>query len=133
MKANLKEAISVVSLAEKYGVGRVIFSNLIPVTEDMIEQSVYGDNVDFQRMVSQLAVKSLETNVGIRLPEFTLKTERRCEFIENLATCITWDGKVTPCYNFLHNYVSYIYGVKKEIKQIVFRKHKLSNITRNMD
>ncbi len=122
MRNNLNELIPLIDLAERHGVGRVIVSNVVPVTRQMLDQCIYTLNgeVDVDKLSSLLAIKSLETNVGVRLPEFSLKTERKCNFIENAATCVTWDGKVAPCYNFLHSYTSYIYGREKKIKQVVF-------------
>ncbi|MCD6457212.1 MAG: tungsten cofactor oxidoreductase radical SAM maturase [Thermoproteales archaeon] len=122
MASNVKELVPLADLAEKHGVGRIIVSNVIPVTRKVIDECIYTLNgkVDVEKLASLAAIKSLETNVSIRLPEFSLKTERKCYFIENGATCVTWNGRVAPCYNFLHSYTCFIYGREKNIKQIVF-------------
>ncbi len=138
MLDNLNEAVPLIDLAVQHGVGRVIISNVIPVTKYMVDKCVYTLNgkVNVEEFVSKLAIKSLETNVGVRLPEFSLKTERRCDFIEKSATCVTWNGKITPCYNFLHSYTSYIYGREKKIEQVVFgdiTKESLKDIWFKLD
>ncbi len=133
MRSNMDELIDVIELAEKYGVGRVIVSNIIPVTENMVNECIYNSVLgeEVSELISRAAIKSLETNVSVKMPEFTLKTERKCLFVEKSATCVTWDGKVAPCYNFLHNYTSYIYGREKKIKQVCFgnlKEEKLVDI-----
>ena len=43
-----------------------------------------------------VSTKSLEMNVGARIPEFSFRTVRSCDFIESTAICVTWDRNVTP-------------------------------------
>jgi len=120
MKSNADEVLKLFEIAEKHGVGRIIISNVIPISESLVSECIYGNSFNYERIVEKIAIKTLETNVGAAVPEFELKTERRCLFIENNACCVTWNGEVTPCYNFLHNYIAYVYGVRKEMKQISF-------------
>ncbi len=121
MKSNIGELTELIELAEKCGAGRIIVSNLIPVKREHEAECLYlSDEIDFNEIAGQIAIKSLETNVAVRLPEFKLKTERKCPFINEMAACITWNGKVTPCLNFLHTYKCHIYGVEKQVSQVVF-------------
>ncbi len=137
MNSNINELISLIELAEKYGIGRIIVSNVIPILSKVNDECLYlNDNFNFDELYGKIAIKSLETNVSVKLPEFTLKTERKCPFIMENAACITWNGNLTPCFNFLHTYKCYIYGVEKNINQIVFgnlNKDSLINIWNKVD
>ena len=137
MKSNYRELIPLLKLAEQVGVGRVIVSNVIPVSRELLDECLYTvDGFNVESLVDGATFKSLETNVGVRLPEFTLKTERKCMFIENNAACITWNGNVAPCYNFLHTYTCYIYGVEKHVEQVSFgniAEKTLGEIWNNID
>lgn len=119
-KDNVHELPRLFDLAEKAGVGRIIVSNVIPTTKPLEDKVLYNGWGGEDWVWDVVSRKSLETNVGARLPEFSLRTERSCAFIKTLTSCITWDGKVAPCYNFLHTYTAYVFGVEKNIKQVSF-------------
>ena len=137
MKRNMSELIPLIKLAANHGIGRIIVSNVIPVKEEFNSQIIYGEELnEVERLIEKVAIKSLETNVGVKMPEFTLKTERSCPFIRDMAACITWNGFVAPCFNFLHTYKCYIYNVEKTIKQIAFgnaTRESLTDIWRKME
>lgn len=131
---NVDDATNVVKLASNLNVRGIIFSNLIPISEEIQNKCLYSNeklSVKNNNLKIELARLSLFHQVSVKLPFFELKTERVCPFIERKATCITHDGRVTPCYNFLHDYQCYIYGRKKNIKQISYGnigKQSLSSI-----
>ena len=53
-------------------------------------------------------------------PEFTLKTERACDFIDQHAAVIRWDGEVAPCYRFLHARQEIILDHVKDVQACSF-------------
>jgi len=133
MKSNLKELPKLFDLAERVGVGRIIVSNVIPTSHLTKDEILYDGWEGEDKLWEIVSIKSLETNVGARIPEFSFRTERSCDFIESAAACVTWDGKVAPCYNLLHTYTAYILGIEKKVKQHSFgdlNREKLTDIWR---
>jgi len=135
-RSNVAEFPKLFDLAVEAGVGRIIVSNIIPTQPALEHEVLYNGWSGEERLRELASIRSLETNVGVRLPEFSIKTERSCAFVKEGATCVTWDGKVTPCYNFLHTYTAYVFGVKKTITQVSFgdlRRENLVSIWRKPD
>ncbi|MHA1615904.1 MAG: tungsten cofactor oxidoreductase radical SAM maturase [Candidatus Njordarchaeales archaeon] len=123
MANNVSELIDLPKIAREYGVSQIIVSNVIPVYPEMEKMVVYNGRLsdnEIRELASKLALETYQTGVRLILPNFKLRTERRCLFIENNTATITWDGKVVPCYNFIHTYKSYIFGLEKVVKQISF-------------
>ncbi|NUU99728.1 hypothetical protein XO12_06325 [Marinitoga sp. 1154] len=115
-----------------YGIRKVVISNILPVYEHFLGLELYKEDdkekdISLRKQISD----AVTAKVSAIIPNFRLKTERHCNFIENNSTVIRWDGEVVPCYRFLHNGIEYVYGQKKEIKSYSFGnilKEKLSNI-----
>jgi len=51
---------------------------------------------------------SKETGVRLTLPEIVPKADRKCDFIEEGAAMISWDGSVHPCYFLWHTFNCYM-------------------------
>ncbi|MCS7386660.1 MAG: tungsten cofactor oxidoreductase radical SAM maturase [archaeon GB-1867-005] len=134
MRRNMNELIPLIELAASHGVNMITITNVIPVKKEFNCEKLYGEKKEeVERLIEKASIKSLEANVGLKIPEFTLKTERSCPFVLNMASCVTWNGLVSPCFNFLHTYKCYIYNVEKTIKQVIFgnaTRESLSTIWR---
>jgi tungsten cofactor oxidoreducase radical SAM maturase len=99
------------------GASRFILSNIIPTSEKELSLPLYIDPKEgMENYISRKITGKISTN----LPYFDLKTERYCNFTQNNAVVIRWDGEVAPCYRFLHSYTEYVYGTEKEIKAVSF-------------
>mgnify|MGYP000023417207 CR=1 FL=1 len=131
---NITELPNLLYTAKKHGATTVIVSNVIPTCEEMVNYTVYTNHKiadTLSEVIRKVSIAIFDIGIRVILPKFDLRTERRCLFIENSSATITWDGKVVPCHNFIHSYTSYIYGFKKEIKQVSFgniNEEKLSDI-----
>lgn len=111
MKSNIDQLADLIELASQLNLDGILITNLIPYTEDMVGEELYDANEE--RIKAKLGgYLSLHTSY----PEMELKTERKCNFIENRSTSINWQGEVVPCYPLLHNYQVYIYGRCRENK-----------------
>ncbi len=97
-----------------YDINSLLLSNLIPITEEHSKQIVYDGSVDIQPYLDELYRNSY-SGFLLRVPEFRLRTERHCDFIENRVAVIRWDGEVAPCYRLLHTYPEYIFGRRKKV------------------
>ncbi len=99
------------------GASRFILSNVIPTSEKELFLPLY---VKPQPTRENDISRKITGRVSVNLPYFELKTERYCNFTQNNAVVVRWDGEVAPCYRFLHSYTEYVYGMKKEIKAVSF-------------
>lgn len=111
MQRNYTKLPQLLKLADKLQAGFVIVTNLLPYSEDMVDQVLY-DAPDDKLMVGTGAGYLLFRG---RVPEMKLRTERKCNFVEDKSMVITWEGNVSPCYAGMHHYYCYVYGRKKEM------------------
>ncbi len=126
-KTNYKDFKNIVNKLLQYDIRKVVISNLIPVYEQFVNLTLYQDDNKENDLQLRKEISSVVTaKVSAVLPNFRLKTERHCNFIENNATVIRWDGEVVPCYRFLHDGVEYVYSQKKEI-----HAHSFGNVLKS--
>lgn len=136
-KKNYEDFGNIVKSLLPYGIRKVVISNLLPVYEHFLGLELYSEDskekdVELRKLISN----AVTAKVSAVIPNFKLKTERHCNFIEKNATVIKWDGEVVPCYRFLHDGIEYVYGQKKEIKSHSFgniNKFSLSEIWTSKD
>jgi putative metalloenzyme radical SAM/SPASM domain maturase len=72
------------------------------------------------RVFEEARAAAAESGMDIRLPEAVPKSGRICEFVEEGASFISWDGNVHPCYFLWHRYQCYIDDHKKSVQPRVF-------------
>ncbi|MDW7673293.1 MAG: tungsten cofactor oxidoreductase radical SAM maturase [Bacillota bacterium] len=111
MKRNQHQLPELLKLADNLRAGFVIVTNLLPYSQDMVDQVLY-DAEDEELMVGTGAGYLLFRG---RVPEMKLRSQRKCSFVEDKAMVITWEGNVSPCYAGMHHYYCYTYGRKKEM------------------
>ncbi|MGM0419513.1 MAG: tungsten cofactor oxidoreductase radical SAM maturase [Bacillota bacterium] len=125
MTSNIDQLEEVIKLAAELGLDGILITNLLPYTEDMVDEVLYDTEPEEIKSRTGGYV-SLHTSY----PEMKLRTERTCNFIESNSASINWQGEVVPCYPLLHNYQVFIYGRKRENKSYNFgninNKHLLS-------
>lgn len=96
------------------GIDVLLFSNIIPIEKKHADQIVYDGSVDLQPYINELYAKAYKQFL-LKLPEFQLRTERHCDFVEKKVAVVRWDGEVAPCYRFLHTYPEVIFGREKKV------------------
>jgi tungsten cofactor oxidoreducase radical SAM maturase len=122
LRSNISELDELVSLSSKLGISRLIVSNVLPYTEEMLSEVLYG-----YKPVPPLKAHSWALSAGAwvllavqELPRMHWGAERLCRFIQNHAIVVGWDGNVSPCYALSHNYSYYaIDGKKKRVNRYV--------------
>ncbi len=119
MKSNIAQLPKISELAGQMGVSRILISNLLPMSPELVSEIVYDSDVD-QRYIDEFLKIARSNHIGVVLPEFKLKTERVCDFIQKKSTVVGWDGEVSPCYRLLHSYPEYIYGRLKNVSRYSF-------------
>ncbi|SHM72382.1 tungsten cofactor oxidoreducase radical SAM maturase [Caldanaerovirga acetigignens] len=123
---NVQDVYAIIDLAQKYKAKGVIFSNLLPQTPENAKKILYSryENRRMKELFKSLRNYSLKKGIELLLPEFELKTERRCAFVENNSAVVTADGSVTSCYRFAHNCLEYVFQREKQVVRHVFANIK---------
>lgn len=123
LKSNAEELAGLTQLAMHLKAARVLVSNVLPYTEEMRSQVLYGHQPQ-QPFLSGGFPVHLDAWVTwgtIELPHMHWGAERRCRFVNDRSIVVSWDGGVTPCYALSHNYQYYaIDGVKKTVSRLLF-------------
>jgi radical SAM protein with 4Fe4S-binding SPASM domain len=134
LKSNLDELPQLVELAKRLNAARVLVSNVLPYTEDMREEVLYGYEPQPPFKARGWAVKADVWVLWgtLELPRMHWGAERRCRFVNDRSMVIGWDGGVSPCYALCHNYTYFaIDGVKKQVNRYVLgnvNEHSLADI-----
>lgn len=124
MRRNLKDLPEVVSLGRRLGARKFHVSNVLPYTEEMRGEVLYGrslweDRYRFERLTlprmdcsaalleawGKLTFRSDWTALVEREPGGPFDT---CPFVARGSTSVRWDGKVSPCLPLLHAHESYL-------------------------
>jgi tungsten cofactor oxidoreducase radical SAM maturase len=116
-KANVHELTTFAPLIKDAGIHEVVMSNLMPIDETLSELALYPGREPTE--ITEFR-NSLPANILTSTPNFELKTERNCRFIDAHAIVIRWDGEIAPCYRFLHSGTEVVDGKKKEIAALSF-------------
>lgn len=127
-------------LAMSIGAGNVIVNNLLPHTEEMKDQILYG-----RYMPSSFSPKDERWNPHLCLPKMDIDERNsapilellrtypnmtmmgarlwaganHCRFVHEGCAAISWDGSVSPCLALMHSYPCYVLGRKKQIHKCV--------------
>jgi len=120
MKSNIKDLPGIADVAQELGVSKIMVSNLLPMSEEQTREIVYDGTISYENYVNEFLKKAMGHRMMTIMPEFKVKTERVCDFMEKKSTVVSWDGSVVPCYRFLHTYTEYIFGRKKLVKKYSF-------------
>ncbi|WP_297438056.1 tungsten cofactor oxidoreductase radical SAM maturase [Thermococcus sp.] len=112
-KENYEHLPDIARFLGEVGIDSLLISNIVPIRREHSGTIVYDGSVDMDSVVKEL--QSIYGGFVLRLPEFKLRTERHCDFVENKTTVIRWDGEVSPCYRLLHTYPEVVFGREKKV------------------
>ena len=107
----------------KAGFTSIKISNIIPIDEHSLNISCMLDheaNVKVKEVIDRLARRALGESLRVEICNISDVPLRRCPYVANKAVYISVDGLITPCMYYSHNICTYIEGIKREIKRIVF-------------
>ncbi|AEA33756.1 tungsten cofactor oxidoreductase radical SAM maturase [Hippea maritima] len=122
---SLKDLTETVKKFAKIGVKDVIISNLLPTNMAFIDRTLYPSE---DKEILKDLLKVATGNMSMTLPYFSIKTERKCNFIDKKSTVIRWDGGVAPCYRFLHSSKEFVLGREKTIYTHTFGNVNSENL-----
>jgi MoaA/NifB/PqqE/SkfB family radical SAM enzyme len=143
MRKNIADLPALIRMGPRLGVSRFMVTNVFPYTEEMCKEMLYTRSVDgvdstpspwapridlpridLNEASQEAIVKTIGNRHNVRLNGVTLGQERgRCPFIERGSLSIGWDGAVSPCLALMHNYLTYLNGVRRTV-----RRYTLGNL-----
>ncbi len=137
---NVDNIMKLSRLAAELKVKEIVISNVIPLSPEHEDElsCLKNDSClsQLEEMRYYFVRHALETNINFRLPEFDLKTERTCPFIEHDALYITAEGYVSPCIYYAHPWSSTINGITRRLQPVRFgniHNERLINIWRKRE
>jgi len=101
LKDNIAEVPSLIRLAKDIGIGTILLTNIIHVTNEWQDrQKVFGCDESlnpFEEILTEAGAKAKELKVNLRLPSLSPRRVPVCEEdpLQNLY--ISVDGEVSPC------------------------------------
>lgn len=123
MRSNADQIPALPDLARRLRASFVLVTHLLPHTEEMAGEILYsrdGDGYAFPALSGWPFLRGEWLLWGTAyIPRSRWGAERRCRFIQDKATVVGWDGKVSPCYALMHSYPYYIFGKRKEVTRYV--------------
>jgi tungsten cofactor oxidoreducase radical SAM maturase len=123
LKSNIEELADLTKLAIHLNAARVLVSNVLPYTEEMRDEILYGHQPQEPFKSGGFPVRADAWVMWgtLELPRMHWGAERRCRFVNDRSIVVGWDGGVAPCYAFSHNYSYYaIDGRKKNVSRLLF-------------
>jgi radical SAM protein with 4Fe4S-binding SPASM domain len=134
LKSNLAELADLTGLASRLNAARVLVSNVLPYTEEMRDQILYGYEPRPPFKAGGWPVKADAWVMWgtLELPNMHWGAERRCRFVQDRAIVVGWDGSVSPCYALSHNYRYFaVDGKSKQVSRYILgnvNEHPLAEI-----
>jgi len=139
MRRNLSDLPNLPELARSLGASFVIVTNVLPYTEELKDEILYGMSAaEWPR-----SARRFGDSPEVRLPRLDIREGTRealtgflvnagsfgapsaapadleawCPFVWEGKTAIAWNGDVAPCVALLHSYTSFVLGRQKSIRR----------------
>lgn len=129
---NQEDLPGVVDLAAALHVKTLIVSNLIPMTQEDREKIIYSryQNDEIKKYMDRICRESLRKGIQVLLPNWELKTERKCSFVESDSIFVCASGELSPCHRLSHQYEEYVFGRRKEVQTYSFGSINVQSLQR---
>jgi len=110
---------------------RAIVATVEAMKAEAAQQNIMLDvkkllQVEHERLEENTAIFGKATEVAnktgleLRLPELTLKEQRKCSFVEEGSAFVSWNGDISPCYFLWHRYNCFANGWNQAVKTKTF-------------
>jgi tungsten cofactor oxidoreducase radical SAM maturase len=122
LRSNVAELADLTRLASRLNASRVLVTNILPYTEEMRDEILYGYEPRPPLGAGGWPVKAdaWVTWGTLELPRMHWGAERRCRFVRDRSMVVGWDGGVSPCYALSQSYSYFaIDGRKKEVTRFL--------------
>jgi len=143
MKHNITELPAVIALGKRLGAKLFSVSNLLPYSDEMRGEILYGHalkdiaylssqwlprlslpKMDLQDGARAAFLAALDSGCSVNFAGNRLSgANDSCTFIESGAMAVGWDGSVSPCPPLLHNQITYLKNRERHL-----RKHSFGSV-----
>lgn len=119
---NIQALAQISKTLQGSGVSDVILTNLLPANQEQKDLVLYPmpEPEEVTVFKNELFQNILLDKIRCKTPSFEVNTERSCDFIENHALVIRWDGEIAPCYRLLHTRNEIVLDNAKDVKACSF-------------
>jgi len=119
---NIDDISQIIDLGDSLKIDSIIISNLLPQSDENKEKILYTryENKSMRKLFNKINNYSFRKGMKLIFPNYELKTERRCNFVDDDTTYISSSGDVVPCYRFSHAYKEYVFGREKLVDKYTF-------------
>ncbi|NWF92245.1 MAG: tungsten cofactor oxidoreductase radical SAM maturase [Syntrophaceae bacterium] len=122
LKSNVSELADLTGLASRLSAARILVSNVLPYTEEMRNEVLFGfePRAPFNPGGWPVKTDAWVMWGTLELPRMHWGAERRCRFIQDRAVVVGWDGGISPCYALSHHYTYFtVDGRRKGVSRYV--------------
>ena len=144
MRRNVGELARLYHLATSLDAGFVVISHVLPYTEELKDEILYGNyagtcypvyrnrwspdvvlpRIDWQREITEPLVSLLRFTRPNDAPRGRLDgASGFCRFVSEGSAVVAWDGELSPCIPLMHSYTCYVMRREKRI-----RRYTLGNV-----
>ena len=139
MKRNIKELPAVIDIGKRAGASKVLVTNVLPYTENMIDEGMYYRSINRSTFNLDLPLMDMDDTVietirraadciNINIPFIPAEELRnKCPFIEDGAGAVGWNGDLSPCLPLLHNHEAFLGFLTYSSRQS--KKWAIGNVT----
>lgn len=138
MRRNVRDLPHLGALALAMGASRVIVTNVLPYSEELKDEILYGavagggyrtfrSEWNPEVLLPRMDLSAgLSTTLAMMLSHLFDAAAPRgrfegaggyCRFVGEGSVAVGWDGRVSPCVPLLHSYRCFVIGREKAIKQ----------------
>ena len=151
MQRNLDQLPQLRDTAFSLGAKFIVLTNLLPYTEDMKDEILYGETTHYSsnagrsRFFPEFMLPRLDMLPKYMEPIFKFmqpfgravfgEKEKAefddflCPFIHEGSAAVTWTGDVSPCIALMHSYRCFVLGREKSIRRYTIGNVAQENMT----
>lgn len=123
-KYNCKEIPLLPSFARKLAISKITLSHVIPISKTVEERISCLSSEDSKRKlrtyIEKAALEASKYEISLSVPRDGVTGRRVCPFINKKAVFISWDGEVSPCIYYAHNWKATFFGREREVYRVTF-------------
>ena len=140
-RQNVGEVSNLMGLARSMEASFVVVSHILPYTEDMVDETLYGSTagsvyphhrskwtpevvlprMDWRRELDAHVLELLQHSSQMEFPPDRLEgSSGYCPFVNQGSLAVAWDGSASPCVPLMHSYSCFILGRPKSIRKCSF-------------
>jgi len=137
-RLNCKDIPLLPSFAMELGIEKITLSHVIATSRDIERKlSCLLSEISRKRLrsyIDKASSMASEYGIALSIPRDGVTGKRICPFVNKKAIFISWDGHVSPCIYYAHNWRASFFGRERTIYRVTFgniREGDLMTIWKN--